>query len=58
LTPQELSVAKLVASGMNNRRVATELFVSINTVEFHLKRIYGKLGIRSREELAEQLARI
>jgi DNA-binding CsgD family transcriptional regulator len=38
--------------------VATELFVSINTVEFHLKRIYGKLGIRSREELAEQLARI
>jgi DNA-binding CsgD family transcriptional regulator len=58
LTPQELSVAKLVASGMNNRAVAAELFVSINTVEFHLKNIYGKLGIRSREELAEQLARI
>jgi ATP/maltotriose-dependent transcriptional regulator MalT len=58
LTPQELSVAKLVASGMNNRRVAAELFVSINTVEYHLKKIYAKLGIRSREELAEKLARI
>jgi ATP/maltotriose-dependent transcriptional regulator MalT len=58
LTPQELSVAKLVASGMSNRRVAIELFVSINTVEFHLKRIYSKLGIRSRAKLTDQLARI
>jgi DNA-binding CsgD family transcriptional regulator len=58
LTPHELSVAKLVASGMNNRRVAVELIVSINTVEYHLKKIYIKLGIRSREQLAEELARI
>jgi ATP/maltotriose-dependent transcriptional regulator MalT len=58
LTPHELSVAKLVASGMNNRRVAVELIVSINTVEYHLKNIYIKLGIRSREQLAEELARI
>ena len=58
LTPQELSVAKLVASGMNNRKVAAELFVSINTVEYHLKKIFTKLGIRSREQLGEQLARI
>ncbi len=56
LTPQELSVARLVASGLNNRTVATELFVSINTVEFHLKNVFGKLGIRSRDQLAKKMA--
>jgi ATP/maltotriose-dependent transcriptional regulator MalT len=56
LTPQELSVARLVASGMSNPRVAAELYVSINTVEFHLKNVYGKLGIRSREQLRERMA--
>jgi DNA-binding CsgD family transcriptional regulator len=56
LTTQELSVARLVAAGMSNPRVAAELYVSINTVEFHLKNVYGKLGIRSRSQLAERLA--
>ncbi|MEV0704787.1 LuxR C-terminal-related transcriptional regulator [Saccharopolyspora sp. NPDC050389] len=52
LTPQEQAVAKLVAAGMTNKQVAAELFVSVKTVQFHLTRIYAKLGIRSRSELA------
>jgi ATP/maltotriose-dependent transcriptional regulator MalT len=55
LTPQELSIATLVASGMSNPEVAAELFLSINTVEFHLKNVYGKLGIRSRSQLRERM---
>jgi DNA-binding CsgD family transcriptional regulator len=54
LTPQEASVARLVASGISNPQVAAELFVSVNTVEFHLKNVYRKLGIRSRDQLREK----
>ena len=54
LTAQESAVARLVAAGMGNRQVATELFVSIKTVQFHLTHIYAKLGISSRGELAAQ----
>jgi DNA-binding CsgD family transcriptional regulator len=54
LTAQELAVARLVAVGMSNRRVASELFISIKTVQFHLTHIYSKLGVRSRAELAAQ----
>jgi len=52
LTPQEELVAELVARGMTNRAVASELYVSTKTVQYHLTRIYSKLGIRSRGELA------
>lgn len=52
LTPQELSVAEQVARGRSNREVATELFNSVKTVQFHLTRVYAKLAIRSRTELA------
>ncbi|WP_214370373.1 helix-turn-helix transcriptional regulator [Pseudonocardia sp. H11422] len=52
LTAQELAVARLVAAGMSNRQVASELFVSIKTVQFHLTRIYSKLHVNSRTELA------
>jgi DNA-binding CsgD family transcriptional regulator len=51
LTPQEVSVARLVATGRTNRQVADELVVSVKTVEYHLANVYGKLGIRSRQEL-------
>jgi DNA-binding CsgD family transcriptional regulator len=47
-------VARLVASGMSNPHVAAELFVSVNTVEFHLKNVYRKLDIRSRDQLRER----
>ena len=52
LTAQELAVARLVAEGMSNRQVASELFISIKTVQFHLTHIYAKLGVSSRAELA------
>jgi DNA-binding CsgD family transcriptional regulator len=52
LTAQERAVAHVVAKGRTNREAADELFVSIKTVEHHLSRIYAKLGIRSRTELA------
>jgi ATP/maltotriose-dependent transcriptional regulator MalT len=51
LTPQEQSVVRLVVQGKRNREVATELVVSVNTVEYHLKNVYAKLGIGSRSEL-------
>ena len=46
------TVAELVASGLANREVAARLFVSPKTVQYHLTRIYAKLGVRSRTELA------
>jgi DNA-binding CsgD family transcriptional regulator len=52
LTPTEQRVAELVAEGRSNKEVAGELFVSVRTVEANLTRIYAKLGIRSRTELA------
>lgn len=52
LTPQEDAVTALVAQGLSNREVAAELFVSPKTVQYHLTRVYAKLGVRSRAELA------
>ncbi|WOP17266.1 helix-turn-helix transcriptional regulator [Raineyella sp. LH-20] len=52
LTAQEQAVARLVARGLSNADVARELFISVKTVQFHLTRIYSKLGVRSRTELA------
>ena len=54
LTAQESAVARLVAVGMSNRHVASELFISIKTVQFHLTHVYAKLGVSSRAELASQ----
>jgi ATP/maltotriose-dependent transcriptional regulator MalT len=55
LTAREQAVAQLVARGMTNTEVATELILSAKTVEHHLSRIYAKLGVRSRTELAAAL---
>jgi DNA-binding CsgD family transcriptional regulator len=55
LTPTETQVAQLVAEGRTNREVAEALFVSVHTVEANLKRIYRKLDVRSRTELARKL---
>ena len=48
LTPRELEVLKLVASGSSNRDIGTELMLSEATVKSHLVHIYDKLGVRSR----------
>jgi DNA-binding CsgD family transcriptional regulator/tetratricopeptide (TPR) repeat protein len=54
LTPAEERVAALVAEGRTNREVAAVLYVTEHTVERHLSRIYRKLGVRSRAELAHR----
>ena len=56
LTPTEERVAALVAAGHTYREVADELFISPKTVQWNLSKIYRKLGIRSRGELAARLA--
>jgi DNA-binding CsgD family transcriptional regulator len=52
LTPTEERIARLVASGLTNKQVAAATFVTVKTVEANLGRIYRKLGIHSRRELA------
>ena len=52
LTPQELQIARLLADGRTTREAAAAVFLSPKTVEYHLRHVYEKLGIRSREELA------
>ena len=51
LTPQEVAVSRLVRQGLSNREIATELFLSTKTVEFHLRHVFMKLGVRSRAQL-------
>ena len=51
LTAQELSVARMAAQGLTNRQVATALFVSVRTVEFHLSNAYRKLQVNRRAQL-------
>jgi DNA-binding CsgD family transcriptional regulator/tetratricopeptide (TPR) repeat protein len=57
LTEQEQTVSALVATGMTNREVAAEMMLSVKTVQFHLTRVYAKLGVRSRSELAARAPR-
>jgi DNA-binding NarL/FixJ family response regulator len=55
LTPEEVRIARLVTAGATNRDAAAQLFLSPKTVEYHLRHVYDKLEIRSREELRSKL---
>jgi DNA-binding CsgD family transcriptional regulator len=52
LTEQELQIARFVSEGLTNREVAAQLFLSPRTIDFHLRNVYRKLGIKSRTALA------
>ena len=56
MTGTERRVAELAAQGRTNKEIAAELFMGVSTVEAHLSRIYRKLGLRSRTELAGRIA--
>jgi len=55
LTPAERRVAELAADGLANKEIAQALVVTVNTVEYHLRNVYAKLGVRSRAQLAARL---
>src|ERR1700733_13812373 len=58
LTPQEAQVARLAAGGQTNPEIGAQLFLSPRTVEWHLSKVFGKLGISSRKELRAALPHV
>jgi DNA-binding CsgD family transcriptional regulator len=56
LTPREFQIASMAAVGYSNQEIADRLFITTHTVEYHLKKVFRRLGIASRRQLRDKIS--